>query len=395
MRHRAPRLDGAARLIGTLGMTTVPARMLVAAAAVIAVVATSGGLASSNHAQAVQARSAIPSDFYGVSVSTALTEQDYQRLAAANIRTLHVSMWWPDIATGPRSYRWLFDGVVLNAAKAGITVVPSLLGSPGFVSNDPMRPPLDSEEERALWQDFVRSAVERYGPGGEFWEYVRACPPDPGRCMPDVPYLPITVWQAWNEPNLGRFWQPTPSPDEYAELLRITSDAAHGVDPEADVITGGIMPGGPGAPNALPQNDFIAALYQRDAAQHFDGLSLNPYQRKPKQARARVQDARAVTQAYGDAQTPIWVTEIGWSIKGPKDLAQVTNRKRQAKRLAQVMKMLTAARDTLNIRLASWFTYKDPATNLCKWCHGAGLFDKHDKARPAWKKYVGITGGQD
>jgi polysaccharide biosynthesis protein PslG len=375
-------------------VSTARAHRLVVAAAVVAVVAASGVLASSNRAQAVQGSGAVPPDFYGVSVSTALTEQDYHRLAAANIRTLRVSMWWPDIATAPRRYRWLFDGVVINAAKAGIRVIPSLLGSPGFVSDNPMHPPLDTAEDRALWEDFVRAAVERYGRDGEFWEYVRACPPDPGRCMPDLPYLPITVWQAWNEPNLGRFWQPTPSPDEYAELLRITSDAAHGVDPGAEVITGGIMPGGPGAPNAVPQNDFIAALYHRDAAQHFDGLSVHPYQRKPKQARARVRDARAVTQAYGDAETPIWVTEIGWSIKGPKDVEQVTSRKGQARRLAQVMKMLTTARDTLNIRLASWFTYRDPATDSCGWCHGAGLFDNRDKARPAWRKYLGITGGQ-
>jgi hypothetical protein len=154
------------------------------------------------------------------------------------------------------------------------------------------------------------------------------------------------------------------------------------------------MPGHGGANDAVPQNDFIAALYHRDAGQYFDGVSLNPFQRKPKRARALVQDARAVMQAYGDADTPIWVTEIGWSTRGPKRSKLVTSRKGQAKRLKRVMKMLTASRDALNIELASWFTYRDPARNVCDWCRGAGLFNKRGKARPAWRKYLRVTGGQ-
>ena len=367
-----------------------PRRLAVITASAVALIA-----ASLVPATSARAFTPAPPDFYGVAVSTALTREDFHRLAAANIRTVRIPMSWPDLATGPGKYNWLnYDGSVIHAAEAGITVIPTLRGSPGFVSNNNNRPPLDSNEERALWQDFVRSAVERYGPGGEFWNFVRVCPPHPGHCRPDLPYRPFEVWQVWNEPNLGRFWQPGPSPGEYAELLELTSDAVKGVDPGAEVITGGLMPGGRGAPNSVPQNDFLAGLYQRGADEHFDGLDLHPYQRKPKQARARVQEARAMMQAYGDGETPIWITEIGWSIKGPKDDDQVTNRKGQAKRLVQMMRMLTAVRGTLNIRLASWFTYQDPNFKICEWCHGAGLFDNKGNAKPAWKKYVGVTGGR-
>jgi hypothetical protein len=335
-----------------------------------------------------------PPGFYGVAPTTALGAEDFQRLAQANIRTVRIVFYWPTIAKGPRDYNWLnVDGSVIHAAAAGVTLIPELSGSPGFVSEDPNRPPLDSGQERALWQDFVRSAVERYGPGGEFWDFVRACPPEPGHCRPDLPYRPIQVWQVWNEPNLGPTWRPAPSPAEYADLLSLTSDAVHGADPGAEVITGGIVPGGRGAVGSIPQNDFLAALYQRGAADDFDGLDLHPYERKPKQARARVREARGMMQAYGDGGTPIWITEIGWSVKGPKKDDQVTNRKGQAKRLSQMMKMLTADRAALNIRLASWYTYLDGLPQ-CDWCHGAGLFDANGRAKPAWKKYVAVTGGQ-
>ena len=366
------------------------ARRRAAAVAVSAAVLLAG-LTSAAPAKAVDP---APPEFYGVAASTALTAADYQKLALANIRTVRIVFHWPAIAKGPRDYNWLnVDGSVIHAAAAGVTLIPELSGSPGFVSDDPNRPPLDSVEERALWQDFVRSAVERYGPEGEFWDFVRQCPPRPGHCRPDLPYRPIQIWQVWNEPNLGPTWLPNPSPAEYADLLSLTSDAVHGVDPGAEVITGGIVPGGRGAAGSIPQNDFLAALYQRGAAEDFEGLDLHPYQRKPKQARARVREGRAMMQAYGDGATPIWITEIGWSVKGPKGDDQVTNRKGQAKRLAQMMEILTAERVRLNIRLASWFTYLD-GVPLCEWCHGAGLFDAEGNAKPAWKKYVDVTGGQ-
>jgi len=371
---------------------TVRARRRLAVLVLSAVAALATWLGPAASARAF---TPAPPEFYGVAVSTALGPEDFQRLARANIRTVRIPMSWPDIAAGPGRYNWLnYDGSVIHAAAAGITLIPTLRGSPGFVSNNNNRPPLDSAEEHALWQDFVRSAVERYGPGGEFWDFARACPPHPGHCRPDLAYRPFEVWQVWNEPNLGRFWHPAPSPGEYAELLELTSDAVRGVDPGAEVITGGLTPAGRGARNSVPQNDFLAALYQRGAAEHFDGLGLHPYARKPKQARGRAQKATAIMRAYGDGGTPIWITEIGWSIKGPRDNDQVTNRKGQAKRLVRVMKILTAARDALNIKLASWFTYQDPNFKICDWCHGAGLFSKKGKPKPAWKKYVRVTGGR-
>jgi len=67
----------------------------------------------------------------------------------------------------------------------------------------------------------------------------------------------------------------------------------------------------------------------------------------------------------------VWVSEIGWSTKGPKDDELVTSRKGQAKRLTKTMKMLTAVRDPFGIRLASWFTYEDADfAAYCDWCPG-------------------------
>jgi polysaccharide biosynthesis protein PslG len=374
------------RVPGTIGRHHLAGLgVVVAAVLALATAASSAG----GHTPA-------PPHFYGVAASTALQQEDFNRLARANIRTVRITFYWPAIETGNGRYNWLnVDGSVMRASAAGVTLIPTFIGSPQRVSDNPLRPPLDSPSEQEQWQHFVSAAVDRYGRGGEFWDFVRQCDPLPGFCRPNHPYRPLTVWQAWNEPNLGIFWQPSPSPGEYGRLLELTNEAVKREDPGAELITGGIMPGGLGTKNAIGQNDFLAALYQQGAADNFDGIDLHPYQRKPKHVRGLVEDARALSQAYGDGGTPLWVTEVGWSTKGSKKDEQVTSRKGQAKRLTKTMKMLTAMRGAYGIRLASWFTYEDAEfEDYCDWCPGAGLLDKKEKPKPAWRRYLRITGGQ-
>ncbi len=374
---------------------SAPRTTRLALATVAAVLATSiAALAYAVPARPSPAAAGADHGFYGVAPSTSLRESDYKQLARGNIHTARIIFYWPQISAGPGKYNWLnVDPAVIYASAAGVRLVPTLLGAPSYVSNDPLRPPLDSAKEQKQWQDFVRALVARYGPGGDFWSYVHACRPNPGWCRPDVPYAPLRTWQVWNEPNQAAFWHPDASPGEYARLLELTNDAAKGVDPGATVITGGISAGGQGTKGSIPQNDFIAGLYQRRAEADFDGLSVNPYAHKPKQVLRAVKDARAVTRAYGDAATPLWITEFGWSTKGPKSDQLVTTRRKQAKYLRKTMRKLTRAREPLNIELASWFTYLD-GQRICKWCRGAGLFKKNGKPKPAWKKYVSVTGGQ-
>lgn len=342
---------------------------------------------------AARAGTPAPPEFYGVAAAEDLTPDQFNRLAAANIGTVRFTLFWPSVDQG-RGYEWNHvDGFVIKASYAGVRLIPTLIGTPKHLSGNPLRPPLDSASAREQWQSFVRAAVRRYGPNGDFWDDVYDC--TGSHCHPNLPYRPLTVWQTWNEPNLGVFWQPSPSPSDYAELLRLTWDAVHSEDPGAEVLTGGIMPGGRGAKNSISQNDFIAQIYQAGGAAGFDGLDLHPYSRRPRGVRRLVRDARQLTRAYGDGATPLWISEVGWSTKGPKGDDQVTSKRGQGKRLARTFKMLTAMRVRFGIKLAEWFRYSDgPFSGYCKWCPGAGLFDKKERPKPAWKKYVKVTGGK-
>ena len=80
-------------------------------------------------------------------------------------------------------------------------------------------------------QSFTRAAVERYGTGGSFWKE-----------HPNLPEMPISDWQFWNEPNSHLFWKPAPNPTEYVELLRGFEHTVHSADPGAKVLLGGLFP---------------------------------------------------------------------------------------------------------------------------------------------------------
>ncbi len=146
-----------------------------------------------------------------------------------------MQFFWPAIQQaqgGP--YTWSHvDYVVALAAAHGITVLPTLFGTPPFEngcsSRDcQVRLPIATPQQRADWSAFVSAAAKRYGPGGEFWSAAKR-----------LDYHPIRTWQIWNEPNnfnaLGR---PRSTAPEYADLVEAAHTALLDVDPQAQTAPG-------------------------------------------------------------------------------------------------------------------------------------------------------------
>ena len=83
------------------------------------------------------------------------------------------------------------------------------------------------------WQNFLKAAVARYGPGGSFWAngYRQ-------RFGDDAVPLPIQSWQIWNEPNLKKFFAPGTTvaavgPTSTPGCFRSSRDAIKSRDPQA------------------------------------------------------------------------------------------------------------------------------------------------------------------
>ena len=164
------------------------------------------------------------------------------------------------------------DRVVKDAAAQGLVVLPILHGAPKWAW------PLG--DHLPEWRAFVREAATRYK----------------GK---------IPVWEIWNEENIGSFW-PNPNAADYVPALRAAYEEIKAADPAARVCFGG---------TAGADSNFIDAAYRAGAKDFFDILAIHPYcaPQPPEyfldEALGRI---RGVMARHGDADKPIWITEIGW-----------------------------------------------------------------------------------
>ena len=321
---------------------------------------------------------AKPNDpFYGVISAEPLPgAEQLAELGDGGVGTLRINLAWGSVQSGPDApYDWShYDPVVLAAARGGVRVLATIYSSPSWAASTAEIPPLGSD--LAGFEQFARAAVGRYGSDGTFWSR-----------HPDVPKLPIADWQLWNEPNSPLFWKPSPDADGYLKLLRAFHSAVKDTDPSAHILLGGLFP----TPHeGTPLEDFLAALYEGGGRDLFDAVALHPYARTPRDAIERVEQARRIMRRFGDAEKPIWITEVGWASRGtPPGL--VVGPSGQADYVRQVFQLASDEREDLGIAGVVWYSLNDTPGPL--WVGHCGLFTVEGTPKPAWDAYAEVAGG--
>jgi hypothetical protein len=313
--------------------------------------------------------------FYGVISAEPLPDQArLARLGEGGTGTLRVNLAWGSVQSGPYSpYDWShYDPVVRDAAENGIRVLATIYSTPSWVSPTPEVPPLGSD--LPAFEAFARAAVKRYGSDGTFWEE-----------HPDVPKLPIVDWQLWNEPNSPLFWKPNPDADQYLRLLRAFNSAVKDSDPAARILLGGLFPT---PSDGISLDDFLSALYGGGGRNLFDAVAVHPYARTPRDAIDRVHQARQIMRRFGDADKPIWITEVGWASRGtPPGL--VVGLSGQADYVRQTFELAAAERDRLGIAGIVWYSLTDTPGPL--WVGHCGLFTLDGSPKPAWEAFAQVA----
>ena len=113
----------------------------------------------------------------------------------------------------------------------------------------------------------------------------------------------IHDWEIWNEPDLGSFFSGTPL--QYAWMLRTAHDAIKAVDPQADVLLGGI--------SGLSGEKWLAQVFAAagpDALHAFDIANIHERDRLDLLA-PDVAAWRWFLAADGFSG-PLWITEHGY-----------------------------------------------------------------------------------
>jgi hypothetical protein len=350
------------------------------AAACAAVAALSAGTAAT--------AAAAPNPFYGVVGTYFPGQGDLDRVATAGAGTFRAQIDWKYIepTPGARSF-YNLDILVGESAKAGITLLPDLLGVPRWIARNPSRLPIRTAAQRQAWSSLLTQYAQRYGTNGTLWAE-----------HPEVPKRPITTWEIWNEPNLGSSVGGKPSARKYVEFLKLSSAALKAGDPAAQVLTGGLFPYRTKR-NTVTMTKYLNAMYRvPGAADSFDALGVHPYAGQPREVLAWVKKARQTMRRHGDGATPIWVSAFGWVTGGAgfRFSPLRTTPRQQAAKLTRTYRLLSAAAPRLGIASALWFAYTDthrPGPQADFITDRMGLFTLKLKPKPSWFAFARAAGG--
>jgi Glycosyl hydrolase catalytic core/Beta-galactosidase len=333
---------------------------------------------------------AARSEFFGIHQEERLDAQDFQRLDTAGIRTQRHVLNWSTLQPSRGSFDWgASDQFIGRLASHGIRPAPFVWGNPGWVPGSQATPPLGSIGAREAWQRFLAAAVKRYGPGGSYWAngYRQ-------RYGADATPLPIRSWQIWNEPNLQKFFAPTPSPGKYAQLLRISRVAIKGQDPQARLVLAG-----PVAYADRTAWEFLGDLYDvGNVKGSFDATALHPYGSDINKVEYAFRRYRRVMRANNDGGTPLWVTEVGWGSNPPDQFGLNKGLAGQGRLLRKTFQLVLNKRRTWNVQRLFWYFWRDPAAHkpgTCSFCSSAGLLRHDHTAKPAYYTFRGFTGETD
>lgn len=336
-----------------------------------------------------------PESFFGVVPQAPLTAEDVARMGQGKVGSIRIVVPWQSIApTGPKLDTYWFDLVVVEAAQAGINVIPTLSGTPDWVAKKlngdqgcttecPNSVPRTAAA-LAAWKSYVGQMVDRYGPGGSLWDE-----------HPELTADPIHDWQIWNEENSPTFNQPKPDPAVYAQLLSNAAEPIHSRDPDSNVILGGMFISPlQGKRPAYLSWDYLRRLYAiPGTADDFDGVAVHPYAAHLDKVAKQVRLMRNEIERAGD-DASLWITEVGVSSSdGTNPLERGIDG--QADELRQEFDYLLSKRKEWDIRAVTWFSWRDTAESQCDWCAQSGLFpvDSLDDPKPAWDTFVSYTGG--
>lgn len=341
---------------------------------------------------------AAPRSFFGIVPQASLSEEDAQYMRAARIGSVRLPIGWESVQPTKRgAYNWEgTDREVATIVSQGMEVLPFLSGVPRWVSHKTTTLPIDSARARQGWTAFVKAAVRRYAPGGEFWaEHTPAAANEDGIVVRRP--KPFHVWQIWNEANFFYFAYPV-SPTRYARLLKLSYQAIKSTDPRAQILLSGLF-GEPdeGGKRGMSAADFLSALYEVPGIKrYFDAAALHPYAFHVEDLEAMIEQMREVIVENHDPGTGLYITEMGWgSQNDPNVVAFEQGIQGQARELRGAYRYMLRNRHRLNLKAAYWFTWKD-SRYYCAFCDSVGLFREGERfhSKPAWHALVGITGGR-
>ncbi len=235
------------------------------------------------------------------------------------------------------TYNWdMLDRVINSLHSRGINII-------GLLNDDPAAGPPRGDQLNGF-VNFAEAAATRYK----------------GK---------VRHWEIWNEPENPLYWGGRPNVSEYTRMLIAVSERIRSVDPNAKILSAGIVP---------TNFNFIRGIHANGGWGAFDILAIHPYVDPFTPETGQIGDggdlAKVQMLNVQFGAKPIWATEYGWST-GPADRTpNAVTADTQAAYLIRGAALLRAA----GVEKVIWYKFKDenPRNNEYGLIgHGSGRTD--------------------
>lgn len=251
-------------------------------------------------------------------------------------------------------YDWgsYFDKVAALLARHGLRWFPMLLFPPAAYSGNPDGigggSPLPQYLPR--FAAFAGAFAARYGRGGSFWAE-----------NPDLPALPVTDYEIWNEPNLSGVWSTSQrrAPRQYMRMYATARAAIKAVDPEANAVFASMTP----SVGARSERLFMRRAVRSRPRQRIDVVGYHPSvigigRYGPVQSVFRLLvPFRKELNRLGLGRVPISVTELAFGSeysRFPDSSTVLSESERAAALLAVVSRLATGMCGVNRVHLLFW-----------------------------------------
>jgi hypothetical protein len=219
----------------------------------------------------------LPQDYSDTS------QREVDRLKSLGVRVVRVTIYWDWFENDSR-YGAYWDQLFARFHQQGLEVTVTVHRSPERYSWN------NRQEAYAAYAQFMAGLAARY---------------------PRVLY-----WQLWNEMDAGHsnlFGANDGRPSSpqgvsmldrgkaYAEMLKLAYPAIKRANPNAWVLTGGM----------INVTDFPRGIYEGGGKDFFDFMAIHSYEPVITGFKQRAVDVRGVMAGYKDDMKPLWSTEFG------------------------------------------------------------------------------------
>jgi len=288
----------------------------------------------------------VPADYFGVNfnninkVPASSVNAHLTAIRNTGVTQVRLPIGWNNIEPKPpdstgHHYVWAtVDQDVLWLAQHGLRAQAMFAYAPPWASSATAAEQLKCREQGAVglapgstvnYAAAAKALVERYGPGGTFWAN-----------HPGLAAQPIRLWEIWNSENTAGTWCPQAEPGTYAVMFMRAFNAIRSVDPNAEVIIGGLGIGAKTQNGSIATADYldrVAAAQPSilDAASAV-GLHIYPGTNLATQLNGVATMRGWVRGAGFPDSTPLLVNEVGFTRVGGSGWAETQDQRVQSYR---------------------------------------------------------------